>query len=60
MDRVRCLSGNFFDLEGSSNGDNESKKVDPSQRVLRFLNLLILPSLHLCDKQHPLRTTISD
>lgn len=37
MDRVRNLSGNFFENEAVPNGDSEpKKKVDPSQRVLRL------------------------
>lgn len=36
MDRVRNLSGNFFEFEAISNGDGDTKKIDPSQRVLRL------------------------
>lgn len=36
MDRVRNLSGNFFEFEAIPNGNGDAKKVDPSQRVLRL------------------------
>lgn len=42
MDRVRMLSTNFFDYEMPNGVDDvtkgETKKVDPSQRVLRWKN----------------------